>query len=216
MVPLIDWSKTKAYFPTIGGRGLHINLQGREMAGIVPQGPPYEQVRRDLIEKLDLWIRSGVIKGIHRREEIYHGDYVGNAPDLITEEQGGYRIQEGMGPSLLAPSREGLKIVSGSHRKEGIFFIRGRGIKRGCEIGSMDIMDIAPTLLYLFGIPIPRAMDGKVLLDVFEEDHLQKHRVRFDERDMRREGTVFDYETDEKSEIMRRNWRPWVISGRGD
>ncbi len=204
MVPLIDWAKTKAYFPTIGGQGLHINVQGREMAGIVQQGPPYEEVRRDLIEKLDFWIRSGVIEGIHRREEIYHGEYVANAPDLIMEARDGYRIQEGIGPGLLSPSREGLKIVSGSHRKEGVFLIQGRGIKKGREMGSMNIMDIAPTLLYLYGIPIPKAMDGKVLLEIFEDEYLQRQKVHFNERDMRREGHVFDYESDEKAEIMKK------------
>lgn len=69
---------------------------------------------------------------------------------------------------------------------------------------SMNIMDIAPTLLYLYGIPVPKAMDGKVLLEIFEEEHRQKHEVHFDERDMRREGAVFDYETGEKAEIMKK------------
>ncbi len=204
MAALIDWSRTKAYYPTIGGQGLHINLQGREPGGLVQQGLPYEEMRRDLIEKLDPWVKSGAVKKIHRREEIYEGDCVGNAPDLIVEAAEGYRIQEGIGPALLSSPKEGLKLISGSHRKSGIFLIRGRGIKRGCRMEAMDITDIGPTLLHLYGIPIPRGMDGKVLTEIFEEDYLARHPVRFDDREMRRDATRFDYETNEKEEIMKK------------
>jgi len=84
----------------------------------------------------------------------------------------------------------------------GIFIIRGKGVKRGVEIPLSHIMDIAPTVLYLFGIPIPRAMDGRVILDVFEDDTLSQFSVCFDARDMRRESTHFEYGEEEKAEIL--------------
>jgi arylsulfatase A-like enzyme len=80
----------------------------------------------------------------------------------------------------------------------GIFIIRGKGVKRGVEIPLPHIMDIAPTVLYLFGIPIPSAMDGRVMLDVFEDDTLSQFSVCFDEE--RRESAHFEY-GEKKAEI---------------
>ena len=40
-------------------------------------------------------------------------------------------------------------------------------------------MDVAPTTLYLLGQPIPRDMDGKVLLDIIDEDFKSNNPVRY-------------------------------------
>jgi arylsulfatase A-like enzyme len=40
-------------------------------------------------------------------------------------------------------------------------------------------MDLAPTILYLFDLPIPADMDGKVLKDVFDAEYFEKHPIRF-------------------------------------
>ena len=52
----------------------------------------------------------------------------------------------------------------------GIFLAYGKGIKKGKKIKGAKIYDIAPTVLHIFGLPIPKDMDGKVLDDIFEKD----------------------------------------------
>jgi hypothetical protein len=54
------------------------------------------------------------------------------------------------------------------HRPNGILLAWGYGVRQGpCEGAS--VLDITPTLLYAMGEPVGRDMDGKVLLDLFED-----------------------------------------------
>lgn len=54
------------------------------------------------------------------------------------------------------------------HRQYGIFVMAGPGIKRDERIYGASLIDIAPTILTLFGLPIGEDMDGRPLLEVFE------------------------------------------------
>ena len=55
------------------------------------------------------------------------------------------------------------------HREFGIFVIAGPGIRRDERIYGASLVDIAPTVLTLFDLPLGRDMDGRPLLEVFEE-----------------------------------------------
>jgi hypothetical protein len=52
---------------------------------------------------------------------------------------------------------------SGSHRMHGIFIASGPEIRAGQAIQDAHIMDLAPTILHLMGLPVPDDMDGDVL-----------------------------------------------------
>jgi tetratricopeptide (TPR) repeat protein len=53
------------------------------------------------------------------------------------------------------------------HRPYGIVAMRGPGILNDERIYGASILDIAPTVLTLFGLPVGQDMDGKVLVDAF-------------------------------------------------
>ncbi len=55
---------------------------------------------------------------------------------------------------------------SAMHRKEGVFVVKGRGIRAAHEIEGAVITDVMPTLLRAAGLEVPPDLDGKVL-DVF-------------------------------------------------
>ena len=55
------------------------------------------------------------------------------------------------------------------HRGFGIFVMRGAGIKQDELIHGASLLDITPTLLTLFGLPIGSDMDGKALTQAFVE-----------------------------------------------
>lgn len=55
------------------------------------------------------------------------------------------------------------------HSPYGIFAAKGPGIRKGEQIFGASILDITPTLLNLFGLPHAADMDGKPLLQIFEE-----------------------------------------------
>ncbi|MGA3194330.1 MAG: alkaline phosphatase family protein [Terriglobales bacterium] len=55
------------------------------------------------------------------------------------------------------------------HRNFGMVAIRGAGIKQDERIYGATLLDITPTILTLFGLPVGADMDGRVLVQAFEE-----------------------------------------------
>jgi len=221
----IDWSQTLAYseetpyYPTIW-----LNLKNREPDGVV-----LPEQREDILDRItealyrwkDPFTNGNVVRRVYRREEIYHGPYVDRAPDLIIDynEPGGFSY-------LSRPSytnRDGAIIrklskkeidsarfqsKSGSHRDFGIFMAAGIGIKSGNRIKKINILDIAPTILYLLGLPVPDEMDGEVISDALEEGYKQKmiRRRKTDETEPVNEcaETQNTYTPGEEEEIRKR------------
>ena len=56
------------------------------------------------------------------------------------------------------------------HRDLGIFVAKGPGIRKDEIIYGASLLDITPTLLTLFGLPIGQDMDGTPLVQIFEEE----------------------------------------------
>lgn len=55
------------------------------------------------------------------------------------------------------------------HRQFGMFVAMGPNIKKNEKVFGLGLIDIAPTILYHFGLPIGEDMDGKVMLDLFKK-----------------------------------------------
>ncbi|MFB6147250.1 MAG: hypothetical protein ABEJ66_00040, partial [Candidatus Nanohaloarchaea archaeon] len=72
---------------------------------------------------------------------------------------------------------------SGDHPPgtDSLFIARGPAIADIGKVpaGTVRSQDIAPTLLYLYGLPVPRGMDGEVVTRIFTEEFNQEHRVRY-------------------------------------
>jgi predicted AlkP superfamily phosphohydrolase/phosphomutase len=193
----IDWSQTKAYseetpyFPTIW-----INLQGREPDGTVEPGRDFEEVREQVIDRLSKWLdpETGqhVVKKVHKREDLYRGPFVEKFPDLIIEWNldNGYsymfknsqRMNGSRMPLRRIDERERKKSKSGDHRDYGIFVAFGEHIKKSKPLQGAELIDLAPTILHLSGLPVPVDMDGRALTQIFEDDFLINHPVLFAER----------------------------------
>ena len=54
------------------------------------------------------------------------------------------------------------------HRQFGMFVAAGPNIKKNEKVFGLGLIDIAPTILHLFNLPIGKDMDGKVALDIFK------------------------------------------------
>lgn len=61
------------------------------------------------------------------------------------------------------------------HSQFGIFVASGPNIKKNEKIFGMGLIDVAPTILHYFGLPIGKDMDGKVVLDIFRETEAPKY-----------------------------------------
>ena len=56
------------------------------------------------------------------------------------------------------------------HAPYGIIAIKGPGIKKGERIYGASVLDITPTLLSLYDLPIGKDMAGKPLIDIYEAE----------------------------------------------
>ena len=55
------------------------------------------------------------------------------------------------------------------HRDLGMLIMAGPGLKQDALIHGANLLDITPTILTLYGLPVGEDMDGKPLLDAFEQ-----------------------------------------------
>jgi hypothetical protein len=70
---------------------------------------------------------------------------------------------------------------SGHHddAPDGVFLAVGGGIRPGAAIGPASVLDVAPTLLYLLGLPVARDMRGRVFTEMLEEEFARAHPVTY-------------------------------------
>jgi predicted AlkP superfamily phosphohydrolase/phosphomutase len=173
---LVDWSKTLAYATWRGGDEIiKVNLKGREPLGCIEMGEEYEKVRDRIIERLyalrDPDTGQQVIQKVYKKEEIYNGPFVKDAPDLFyeTRDWSYHPLADLHGDEILVTSEKAFPAL---HHPEGILIMNGKCIKKENRIHGASILDIAPTIFYLMGLPIPDDNDGKVLLSGITQDYL--------------------------------------------
>jgi predicted AlkP superfamily phosphohydrolase/phosphomutase len=168
----VDWSKTIAY--SMGHVGqIYINLQGRELHGIVSPGQ-YQAARQKVIDVLntlrDPATGQPLVDRIIPREEAAHGPYADQGADLHLILDGYKTIAfplfatEGR---VLTPQIRG---DSGCHRLHGIFIAHGQAFTAGASISNAKIIDLAPTILHILNVPVPEDMDGHVLTDALASE----------------------------------------------
>ncbi|MBA2565415.1 MAG: alkaline phosphatase family protein [Gemmatimonadetes bacterium] len=167
----VDWSRTRAF--SMGHMGqIYVNVKGREPKGIVDRGPAYEEVRNEVERALRKLVnpRTGgaLVDRVIRREEVYAGPYVDAAPDLLVVMDDFRYIAFPLFASEAAVITSNIRQnVSGSHRMEGILAVRGPQVARGRTVTGARLVDVAPTVLHLMGLPVPDDMDGRVLRELF-------------------------------------------------
>ena len=172
LTPTIDLSKTKAYFRSNTEMGIYINAEDRWNTGIVTRSE-YEVLREELIDKIlsiiDLETGEPVVRKAFKREDVYFGGHVSDAPDIILEMNELYASSNEFSSQII--KEQSSEFINGSHRDNGIFIVMGKNIKEGQFIRGAEIVDIAPTILYIMDSSIPEEMDGKVLQDIFKSPY---------------------------------------------
>jgi len=168
----VDWSRTYAYSLGNGGP-IYVNLKGREPLGCIEPGAEYEALLDRLIEDLKGVINPAtgepLVGEIYRREDLFWGAHAEESPDLFLLPRNlgiaGFGLHEFASNRWLAPSPD----RTGTHRLNGIVFLKGPGIKPGYKIQDASIVDVAPTILALMGVAIPENIDGQVLQAAMSE-----------------------------------------------
>jgi predicted AlkP superfamily phosphohydrolase/phosphomutase len=164
----VDWNRTRAYAMGLGQ--IYFNLRGRESKGIVSPGAEAtrlaDELAANLVTMTDPEDGSRIVRNVYKRDDVYSGEFIGNAAELQVGMEDGYRVswQTTLGGSPPGIVYANMKKWSGDHG--GYDFATTAGVlvtnKRILK-SDPSIMDIAPTVLKYFGLSIPSSIDGKPL-----------------------------------------------------
>ena len=173
LVADIDWSRTR--ISAIAQHGcLYVNLKGRDPLGMVAGEAERQAVLKEteavLSELRDPEDGEPVVSKFYRKEDLYHGLLMSTMPDMVVNMRNwSYR---GISSTSIELSEESIFRSqykqwrqlghSGAHRREGILLMRGPDINTA-DIGVAQMVDVAPTIMRLLGLPVARDWDGQVL-----------------------------------------------------
>jgi Tfp pilus assembly protein PilF len=74
-------------------------------------------------------------------------------------------------------SRIGYGQAADWHRKYGVVILSGPPFRKGVVLEEASVLDITPTILALFGLPIGEDMDGRPIAGAFEPAFLEEHPI---------------------------------------
>jgi predicted AlkP superfamily phosphohydrolase/phosphomutase len=165
----VDWEKTRAY--AFGLNGIYINLAGREHQGIVTSDDA-AALRAEICERLtgiiDPERQTVAIRRMYDSREAYTGPYVNEGPDLIVGYEAGYRAswENAVGRVDGPLFSDNTRAWSGDHCVDpeivpGVLLVNRQLALEPGE--SPALIDLAPTILQQFGVPVPGHMDGRVI-----------------------------------------------------
>lgn len=169
----IDWRRTRAF--CLGYGGIYLNVRGREPAGMVEPGRPYEELRRRLIAELQSLHNPAtgepVVEWAQPREAWHAGPLVQDMPDIILAFRPGYGLAHEDARGECPGSTPWLEPNHGRWKAghegpyaptavRGVFLAAGPGIRPG-QGENVDIVDVLPTLCQLWGIPASAHLDGR-------------------------------------------------------
>jgi predicted AlkP superfamily phosphohydrolase/phosphomutase len=180
----VDWSRTKAF--SSWNPGIFINLKNREPNGIVELSE-YEELRDYIISELKKLKDPEGGPFVHiadRVENIYKGEYGWYAGDVQFcgyRDASGLKVpgkkNDGLYPiewatfgnknEIWAPPR---RHFTGWHGNALTTFIMvGPGVKKNNEVSKNGhMLNVFPTIMHMYGVPIPSNLEGRIMYEVFE------------------------------------------------
>jgi predicted AlkP superfamily phosphohydrolase/phosphomutase len=172
----LDWEKTTAYCRTPSCNGITIRV-AREPGetGIDPAEYPAfrERLIADLEALVDPQTGERIITEIHKREDVFPGAAMTQAPDLqLVLRDFGFVSVKNLQPVVVKRN-----YPIGTHHPDGVFLAYGPGIAQGKQLGRRHITDVAATLLYSLGLDVPSDFEGVVPPAMFTAEHKSVHPI---------------------------------------
>lgn len=173
----IDYAASSAHyvriFDPVGG--IRINHAGPGKKELI------EEILNEVRQVVDPATGQKIVRRAYRREECFWGPFAEQMPDIILVFQPDYgssaRVSNYSAIAMERPSIED----PGGHHIEGIFVASGPQVmQRDQPLSDLNIVDMAPTVLHLLGLPIPEDMDGRVATEILDPAALEQRPVAMD------------------------------------
>ena len=154
---IADVDESTRAFSMTPGR-IYVNQRGREPRGSVEAGSEYEALRDEIVAGL-MELRAPesdepLLDRVAKREELWSGEALDAAPDLLAIPRDGYDLKSALGGTEHFTSSP----ITGMHTFDDAFWlVRGRKFAEG----TPEVMDGAPTVLQMLGEELPEHYDGK-------------------------------------------------------
>jgi len=214
----VDWPRSRAYSFGRHYGSLFLNVKGREPHGAVERGADYQRTRDEIADALLAWrdpeLGRPLISRALRREQVWHGPRLDEAPDLILLPQDDADIFYGLSDFGSSRIWDQTYRYSGMHRDNGMVVAAGPMLRSIAaspasaapmgELPGSSIIDLAPTILYLLDQPVPEDMDGRVLTELIEPSLLAARPLRRSSAGSGDAVAAREYSPEEEAEVLQR------------
>lgn len=149
------WDFTAIYYDTIDMVGHHFM--------------PYHPPRMSAVSERDFELYRDVMTGVYRWHDMMLARLLKLAGDdatVILVSDHGFHSDHLRPRSAVANAAE--EAVAW-HRQHGVFAMAGPGVRADERIHGATLLDVAPTVLTLLGLPVGADMDGKTLAQAFTQ-----------------------------------------------
>jgi len=154
-----NMSRSTKAFSLIPGR-IFVNLEGREFNGSVKAGEEYNNVISDLVSLFegfaDPETGKKVIEYIYMRDDVYKGDNLHRAADMFVLPYNGYDLKAAFNTNTFFEETH----FFGMHTYDDAFLYINEG---KIQKDNFSIIDLAPSILNVFGIDDSEKFDGEVI-----------------------------------------------------
>jgi len=179
LLATLDKARSAAYFMSIDMAtygGVRLVGEFADKLDASARARLIDEVISSVEEMRDPATGEAVLVRACRREELLPGAPETLLPEIILEFREGYTGRsDPLATELIGERPQDDHI--GVHRIEGMFVLAGGPIRHIGETAPLHLADIAPTVLYLSGLPVHASMEGEVPLHLFDEAHVSSHPV---------------------------------------
>jgi hypothetical protein len=148
-----DWNFTAVYY--------------RAIDEISHMFMPYHPPRMEGIPEADFELYKQVVTGLYRLHDLFLCrlmQLAGPETAIVLVSDHGFHSDH-LRPKFTPRVPAGITVW---HRPQGVFIASGPGFKRDELVYGGRLLDVAPTILHWFGLPVGADMEGRVLEEVFE------------------------------------------------
>ena len=128
---------------------------------------PYHPTKQPGVSDGDFDLYRGVVAAAYQFHDLMLGrllDLAGYETTVVLVSDHGYRTAAGR---LHQPARS-TEARLASYRPQGMCVLHGPRVKRGETLEGVTLLDVAPTVLALLGVPAGADMDGRAWVEAFD------------------------------------------------